>query len=56
MIKNYYIFALTVLFPTIQIFRRTGFHAAWAAFLCVPIFGPVLAATLLAFKPWKKLS
>lgn len=54
MIKSYYIFALTVLIPTIRIFRRAGFHAGWAAFLCAPIFGPVLAATLLAFRPWKE--
>jgi hypothetical protein len=49
---QYYLFALIVLVPVVQIFDRAGFRPAWAVLLAVPGFGFILCAAVLALKKW----
>lgn len=46
------IVALTIFIPVCLIYKKTGFHPAWAALLFIPAFGMFLIFLHLALLPW----
>ena len=52
MIEVYYIFALVVLLPLFICFQKTGKPPALAFLVLVPLFGFLIAVTVLAFGRW----
>jgi hypothetical protein len=50
------VFILSVLWPAYVICRRAGVHPAWAATVCVPLFGVVVFSCALAFQKWTPAS
>ncbi|MGR8934321.1 MAG: hypothetical protein ACU837_08020 [Gammaproteobacteria bacterium] len=46
------IVALTIFIPVCVIYKRAGFHPAWAALLLIPGFGLFLVFLQLALLPW----
>ncbi len=51
-VARYYLFALVVAVPVVQVFRRAGFRPYWAALLGVPQVGLILCLLLLALRKW----
>lgn len=46
------IVGLMIIIPTILIYRKAGFHPAWAALVFLPGFGLLIIFLQLAFTPW----
>jgi len=46
------IVGLTILIPTLLIYRKAGLNPAWAALVFLPGFGLLLIFLQLAFMPW----
>jgi hypothetical protein len=46
------IVALTIFIPVCVIYKRAGFHPAWALLLFIPGFGLFLVFLQLALLPW----
>lgn len=46
------IVGLMIIIPTILIYRKAGFHPAWAALVFLPGFGLLIIFLHLAFTPW----
>ena len=44
--------ALIIFVPTLLIYRKAGFHPAWALLLFLPGFGLLLIFLQLALLPW----
>lgn len=51
---QYYISAMLVMAPAVQIFRRAGFRPYFALFLLVPWVGHICCIVLLALKRWPR--
>ncbi|MBU2572408.1 MAG: hypothetical protein KJ725_20705 [Gammaproteobacteria bacterium] len=46
------IVALMIVIPVMLIYRKTGFHPAWALLVFLPGFGLLLIFLQLALLPW----
>ena len=49
------IMALAMLWPLMRLCRRAGLSPWWVLTVLVPIFGPALAGSVLAFQRWPNL-
>jgi len=47
--------ALAMLWPLIRLCRRAGIPAYYALTVAVPLFGPAIIASILAFRRWPTL-
>jgi hypothetical protein len=47
-----FILGLVIFFPVFLIYRKAGFHPAWAALVFFPVFGMLLIFLQLALLPW----
>lgn len=47
-----FILGLLIFLPVCLIYRKAGFHPAWAALVFLPGFGLLLAFMQLALLPW----
>lgn len=47
-----YIVGLMIVIPFAIIYKRAGFHPAWAALVFLPVFGLLLIFLHLALFPW----
>ena len=50
-----FILGLFILIPVCLIYRKAGFHPAWAALVFLPVFGLLLVFLQLALTPWPNL-
>lgn len=47
-----FILGLLIFLPICLIYRKAGFHPAWAALVFLPVFGILLILLQLALLPW----
>ncbi|MBL1264531.1 hypothetical protein [Candidatus Methylomicrobium oryzae] len=47
-----FILGLFLFLPVCLIYRKAGFHPAWAALVFLPVFGMLLVFLQLALLPW----
>lgn len=47
-----FILGLFLFIPVFLIYRKAGFHPAWAALVFLPVFGMLLIFLQLALLPW----
>jgi hypothetical protein len=47
-----FILGLFIFLPVCLIYRKAGFHPAWAALVFLPVFGMLLIFLQLALLPW----
>ena len=50
-----FIIGLLIFFPVSLIYKKAGFHPAWAALVFLPGFGLLLIFMQLALVPWPNL-
>ena len=50
--SGYFVTVLLLIVPVWRIFRRAGFHPALSLVMLIPGVGILIAALLLAFRPW----
>ncbi|MGR8980889.1 MAG: hypothetical protein ACU84H_12480 [Gammaproteobacteria bacterium] len=50
-----FIVGLFIVVPVSLIYRKAGFHPAWAALVFLPFFGLLLVFMQLALTPWPNL-
>ena len=50
-----FIIGLLIFLPVSLIYKKAGFHTAWAALVFLPIFGLLLIFMQLALVPWPNL-
>ena len=50
-----FIIGLLIFLPVSLIYKKAGFHPAWAALVFLPGFGLLLIFMQLAFVPWPNL-
>ena len=46
------IVGMMIAIPLVLIYKKAGFHPAWAALVFVPVFGLLLVFLQLAFQDW----
>jgi hypothetical protein len=51
-----FIIGLLIFFPVSLIYKKAGFHPAWAALVFLPGFGLLLIFIQLALLPWPNLT
>ena len=51
-IGRVFIVGLMIIIPVILIYRKAGFHPAWAALVFLPGLGLLLVFMQLALMPW----
>jgi len=54
-IVQVFIVGLLIFLPVCLIYKKTGFHPAWAALVFLPVFGLLLIFVQLALVPWPNL-
>ena len=50
-----FIIGLLIFLPVSLIYKKAGFHPAWAALVFLPVFGLLLIFVQLALVPWPNL-
>ena len=50
-----FIIGLLIFVPVSLIYKKAGFHPAWAALVFLPVFGLLLIFMQLALVPWPNL-
>jgi uncharacterized membrane protein YhhN len=50
-----FIIGLLIFLPVSLIYKKAGFHKAWAALVFLPVFGLLLIFMQLALVPWPNL-
>jgi len=50
-----FIIGLLIFVPVSLIYKKAGFHMAWAALVFLPVFGLLLIFMQLALVPWPNL-
>ena len=51
-IVQVFIVGLLIFLPVCLIYKKAGFHPAWAALVFLPVFGLLLIFMQLALVPW----
>ena len=51
-IVQVFIVGLIIFLPVSLIYKKAGFHPAWAALVFLPVFGLLLIFMQLALVPW----
>lgn len=51
-----FIVGLIIFLPVSLVYRKAGFHPAWAALVFLPVFGLLLVLMQLALLPWPNLA
>jgi len=51
-----FIVGLIIFLPVSLIYKKAGFHPAWAALVFLPVFGLLLVFMQLALLPWPNRS
>jgi len=54
-IVQVFIVGLLIFLPVCLIYKKAGFHPAWAALVFLPVFGLLLIFVQLALVPWPNL-
>jgi hypothetical protein len=54
-IVQVFIVGLLIFLPVCLIYKKAGFHPAWAALVFLPVFGLLLIFMQLALVPWPNL-
>ena len=54
-IVQVFIVGLLIFLPVSLIYKKAGFHPAWAALVFLPVFGLLLIFVQLALVPWPNL-
>ncbi|MDD5265598.1 MAG: hypothetical protein PHO08_00535 [Methylococcales bacterium] len=54
-IVQVFIVGLLIFLPVCLIYKKAGFHPAWAALVFLPVFGLLLIFIQLALLPWPNL-
>ena len=54
-IVQVFIVGLLIFLPVSLIYKKAGFHPAWAALVFLPVFGLLLVFVQLALVPWPNL-
>jgi hypothetical protein len=50
-----FVVGLLIFIPVSLIYKKAGFHPAWAALVFLPVFGLLLIFMQLALVPWPNL-